>query len=627
MSQWKLLSERRFGPLFWTQFFGALNDNLFKTSFILLVTFGSLSHAHDAKLLTPVLNGLLILPFFLFSATAGQLADKWEKSRLIRIVKLWELGVMALAGLGFLLQDVYLLAGTLFLMGTQSVFFGPLKYGVLPQVLKDDELVAGNAIIGSGTFLAILFGTLASGLLLTGGSWASPVVAVTVLGIAAAGCWTSRRIPQAPPSSDGLELDWNPLRQTLQVLRYATEDRTVFRSILGVAWFWFFGATLLTLFPIYGRHVLQVDERVVTLFLAEFCVGIGLGALLCARLAKRRIELGLVPIAALGLGIFLFDLVFASHGFALVPEGSLLGLRSFLQAPGSPRILADLLAIAVCGGCYVVPLNALTQSRAKPERRSRILAGGGGIVAALFMVASSALTAGFAAAGVSTLVTYLVLAGAQALVTIYIFNLVQQPMLRLLVHVVVRSMYRLHVSGVENVPASGPALLAANRVTYVDGLILSAAIGRPVRFVAYYKFLRFPGLGRLLRKARVIPIASAKEDPRLLREAMREVEDALRNGEVVCIFPDGTLTRDGELSTFRRGIERIVARTPVPVIPLSLGGLWGSFFSRAGRRLFGFFPTRMWPPVGVVLGTAISPENVSADLVRSQVAALCEQHS
>jgi 1-acyl-sn-glycerol-3-phosphate acyltransferase len=622
MRRWKLLGERRFGPLFWTQFFGALNDNLFKTSFIFLVTFGSLAGVHDDKWLAPVLNGLLILPFFLFSATAGQIADKWEKARLIRWVKLWELGVMSLAGLGFVLQNVYLLAGALFLMGTQSAFFGPLKYGVLPQMLENDELVVGNAIIGSGTFLAILIGTLSGGLLLGASDWAGPVVTLAILGIAVAGYWTSRRIPNAPASNAQLELDWNPLRQTLQVLRYAMEDRTVFRSILGVSWFWFFGASLLTLFPIYGRHVLQVDERVVTLFLAEFCLGIGVGAFVCARLAQRRMELGLVPLGALGLGVFLFDLVLASSGWESASGSALLGIGSFLSTPTSARILVDLFFIALCGGCYVVPLNAMTQSRARPERRSRILAAGG-ILSALFMVGSAALTAGLAAVGVSTLGIYLVLVGAQAVLTLYIFNLAQEPVLRLVVHVLVRAMYRLRVAGLEHVPESGPVLVASNHVTYVDGLILSAALARPVRFVAYYRFLRYPILGAVLRRARVIPIAGARENAAVLREALREIERALRGGEVVCIFPEGSLTRDGELSTFRRGIERIVARTPVPVVPLSLGGLWGSFFSRARARLFGFFPTRMWPQIAVMLGSAIPPHEVTADRVREHVAALC----
>ncbi len=611
-NQFELLSERRFGPLFWTQFLGALNDNLFKTAFIFLITYGVLAESRDAALWTPMLNGLLILPFFLFSATAGQLADKLEKARLIRWIKLWEVAVMGVAAVGFLTNNAWLLAGTLFLMGTQSAFFGPVKYAILPQALGKDSLVSGNALIGTATFLAILLGSMGGGLLIETG-FASAMTAGLVLVIASVGFLVSRRIPDAPASDPGLRFDWNPMRQAVRVCGYAAADPSVWRATLGVSWFWFFGATLLTLFPTYGKNVLHVNEQVVTFFLMVFCVGIGLGALLCGRIARHRVELGLVPAGAAGLSLFVLDLFFAS--LAYEPTAALAGLGGFLSSAGSVRIVADLLGLAVCGGAYIVPLNALIQACAPATKRSRIVSANG-ILSALFMVVSAGMTLLFASIGIPSVFTYLVLALMNAAVFVYIVRQLPELFLRFLVWILVRVFYRLQVSGLNNVPEKGPVVLAANHVTYVDALILSAALARPIRFVMYYKFADLPLAGRILKRARVIPIASQRENPELLRRALDEIANALGNGEAVCIFPEGAVTKDGEMREFRKGIERIVERTSAPVVPLGLRGLWGSLFSRARRR-FGF-----WTRIGVAVGTPIERSDVSARRVQERVAAL-----
>ncbi len=608
----ELLRDRHFGPLFWTQFLGALNDNLFKTAFIFIITYGVLAETHDGARWTPMLNGLLILPFFLFSAMAGQIADKLEKSRLIRWIKLWEVAVMAVAAVGFLTSNAWLLAAALFLMGTQSAFFGPVKYSILPQTLSADLLISGNALIGTATFLAILLGSMGGGLLMETGS-VSTVTAVLLLAISAAGLAASCRIPAAPASDPGLRFDWNPLRQALSVCRDAARDPLVWRAILGVSWFWFFGATLLTLFPTYGRNVLHVNEQVVTVFLMTFCIGIGLGAMLCSVVARFRLAMGLVPAGALGLSVFAFDLFFASLAFE--PTVGLAGIATFLASSGSARIVIDLLGLAICGGLYVVPLNVLVQARAPVDRRSRILSANG-IVSALFMVVSAGMTLGFASLAIPSVLTYLVLALMNAAVVVYIFKQGPELFLRLVVFVVVRTFYRLRVSGLEHVPEHGPVVLAANHVTYVDALILSAALARPIRFVMYYKFGEMPLVGRFLERARVIPIASARENPELLQEALDDIAQALQDDEAVCIFPEGALTDDGEIRDFRRGIERIVARTPAPVVPMGLQGLWGSLFSRARKRF------RLWTKIRVRVGTPIAVSEVSALRVRERVAAL-----
>jgi hypothetical protein len=611
-SQLELLRARHFGPLFWTQFLGALNDNLFKTAFIFIINYGVLSETHDGARWTPMLNGLLILPFLLFSALAGQIADKLEKSKLIRWIKLWEVAVMVVAAIGFLTHDAWLLAGTLFLMGTQSAFFGPVKYSILPQTLGAESLISANALIGTATFLAILVGSMGGGLLMKTG-FASTITAVLLLTIALAGMAASWRIPRVPASDPALRIDWNPFRQVLGVCRDAAKDPLVWRSVLGVSWFWFFGATLLTLFPTYGKNILHVNEQVVTLFLMVFCAGIGLGAMTCSLVARHRLELGVVPAGAVGLSAFAIDLFFAS--FAHESTAGLAGVTTFLASAGSIRIVVDLLGLAFCGGLYVVPLNTLVQTRAPVHKRSRVLAANG-IVSALFMVVSAAMTLLFAALAIPSVLTYLVLALMNLAVVVYIFNQGPEMFLRVAVFTVVRVVYRLRVDGLEYVPKTGRVVLAANHVTYVDALILSAALARPIRFVMYHEFAELPLVGRFLKLARVIPIASGRENPELLSRALDDIARALHDDEAVCIFPEGTLTDDGEINAFRRGIERIVARTPAPVIPLGLRGLWGSLFSRARKRF------RLWTKIQVRVGPPIAVGDVTAERVRDRVAAL-----
>ena len=620
MSQLQLLRQRRFAPLFWTQFLGALNDNFFKTALVVLITFGVLSQKHDSNVWVPILNGLLILPFFLFSSTAGQLADMSEKSRLIRWVKLWEIGVMLVAASGFLMGNAWVLGVALFMMGTQSAFFGPVKYGILPQALDDDELLGGNAVVGTGTFLAILIGTIAGGVLI-GRGWGTPVVAALVLAVAVSGWAVSRLIPEAPATNPTLRFDWNPVRTTIRVCRYAYENETVFHSILGVSWFWFYGATLLTLFPNYGKNILHANELVVTFFLVEFCIGIGFGAMLCERMGRYRVELGLVPFGAFGLSFFALDLFIASLLYEPAPGSTLLGLGAFLASAGSWRIAFDLFAIAVFGGFYIVPLNALVQQRSAPERRSQILAAGG-ILSALFMVGSSIMTTSFAALGIPSVHTYLVLAVLNLAVAVFIFHLIPEFMIRFLVWLLIHTVYRLRVEGLENVPEEGAVLLAANHVTFVDGLIVTAALKRPVRFVMYYKFAKLPLMGYIGDKGGVVPICGRKENPELLAKAMDTIAEALEQGDVVCVFPEGSLTRDGDMAEFRKGIERVVERTPVPVVPVGLQGLWGSLFSLDGKGLLGFLPRKFWSRIDVMIGRPIAAEEVSVDLVRERVATL-----
>lgn len=615
-----LLSQRRFLPFFLTQFLGAFNDNLYKNALVVLLTFQAARYTTlSPGILVNLCAGLFILPFFLFSATAGQIADKYEKGRLIRFTKLLEIVIMGLAALAFALSSLPLMLLCLFLMGAQSALFGPVKYAILPQQLHPDELVGGNALVEAATFVAILIGTLGGGVLIGLADGAVWVSVITLL-LAVLGYLCSRRIPYAAAASPGLRINWNPITETWRNIAFTRGNRTVFLSILGVSWFWFYGAMFLSQFPAYAKDVLGGNEHTVTLLLAMFSVGIGIGSLLCERLSGGKVELGLVPFGSIGMSLFALDLWWGSPvadaGSAALP------LATVLAQPASWRALADLVAIGIFSGFYIVPLYALIQSRSEPEHRSRIIAGNN-ILNAAFMVVAAALAAGLLAAGCSVPQLFLVTALLNVAVALYIYTLVPEFLLRFLVWLLVHTVYRLEVRGIEHIPEEGPAVLVCNHVSFVDALVISAASPRPIRFVMDHRIFALPVLRFVFRESRAIPIAAAKDDPALTERAFDTIAAALAAGELVAIFPEGRLTADGELDTFRPGIRRIVERSPVPVVPLALRGLWGSFFSRKDGPAMSR-PLRRGPfsRIELVAGPALAPVAANPETLQARVAEL-----
>jgi 1-acyl-sn-glycerol-3-phosphate acyltransferase len=562
--------------------------------------------------------GLFILPFFLFSATAGQIADKYDKSRIIRYVKLLEIGIMVIGAAGFMQQNLTLLIGALFLMGLHSTLFGPVKYSILPQHLKVEELVGGNGLVEMGTFLAILIGTVLGGVLIAQENSAT-LVSVTVIAIACAGYLVSRAVPGAPPAAPDLKINWNPLTETWANLKFTRQNRTVFLSVLGISWFWFYGATLLAQFPNYCKDVLGGDEHVATVMLTTFSIGVGTGSLLCERLSGHKVEIGLVPFGSIGLTLFALDLYFASPAAAVT---HVVGAAQFLAQSANWRILFDLVMIGMFGGFYIVPLYALIQSRAERSHQSRIIAGNN-ILNALFMVGSAAMAVVLLGAGVTIPQLFLITALLNAIVAIYIYTLVPEFLMRFLVWLLMHSIYRLEKSGVENIPDEGAAVVVCNHVSFVDALIIAAACRRPIRFVMDHNIFRIPLLNFVFRTSKTIPIASAKENPQLLEKAYDEIAAALANGDIVGIFPEGRITDTGDIYPFRGGITRIVERTPVPVIPLALRGLWGSFFSRMGGRAMSDW-SRIAPfkKISLVAGPVVLPAQVAPEDLQQRVAAL-----
>ena len=620
-SQFSLLKQRRFGPFFLTQFFGAFNDNVYKNALIILIAFQSASHGlWESNTLINLSTGLFILPFFLFSATAGQLADKYEKSRFIRWVKVMEIAIMSLAVAAFQLGSIPLLIGLLFLMGAQSTLFGPAKYGILPQHLEEKELIGGNGLVEMGTFLAILLGTLTGGVLIGVPVNGAALVSVTVIVLACLGFLSSLGIPTAAAVAPDLRINWNPFTETWRSIRFAHGNRTVFLSILGISWFWLLGATYLAQLPNFTRVNLGGNEQVVTLLLMLFSMGIGTGSLLCERMSGHRVELGLVPFGSIGLTIFGIDL------FLAVPEhhvtGAMLDAAAFLHAPGNVRVLFDILLLGLFGGFYIVPLYTLVQQRSEPSHRSRVIAANN-ILNALFMVVSAAMAVLILNAGLSIPQLFLVVAAMNAAVALYIYTLVPEFLMRFMVWMLIHSVYRIRKEGLEHIPDTGSVVLVCNHVSFVDALVIAGCIRRPVRFVMHYSFYKLPVLNFIFRTAGAIPIASGREDPEMLARAYERISRYLDEGEVVCIFPEGGLTPDGEIKPFQPGIARIIRRNPVPVVPMALRGLWGSFFSRkGGAAMKGKLPRPLFYKIGLALGLPVPPAEVSAAGLRERVAAL-----
>ncbi|HEY0178909.1 MAG TPA: MFS transporter [Dokdonella sp.] len=615
-SQFDLLRTRRFAPFFATQALGAFNDNAFRQATVVLVAFRLGLDDRTVGFYANLAPALFILPFFLFSASAGQLAEKFEKTRLIRFVKLFEIAAMSIAAYAFEARRVPLLLFVLFLMGLHSTLFGPIKYAILPQSLAADELVGGNGLVEMGTSLAILVGMIAGGALMALGDAGPAAASALVIGVAVLGYLVARAIPPAPPNAPDLRFNWNPLAETIEVLGFVARDRSVFNAVLGISWFWFFGGVFTAQLPNYTKLYLGGDESVAILVLALFSVGVGVGSLLCERLSGRKIEIGLVPLGSIGLSLFGVDLYFARSQPAAVHG---LGALAFLGAGGGWRIALDLTLLGVFAGFYIVPLFALVQSRAERSQLARVIAGNN-IVNALFLVAAAALGIGLGALGWSIPQIFLTVAVLNALVAAYIYALVPEFLMRFQCWVLVNLLYRIDVDGLEHVPEHGPALLVCNHVSYMDALIVGGVVRRPLRFVMYYKIFRIPLLNFVFRTAKAIPIAGRGEDAALLERAFEEIDRALADGELVCVFPEGGLTRDGEIAPFRGGVERILARRAVPVVPLALRGLWGSVFSRRDSALGrARLPRRLRARIGVAIGAPLAAADADAATLERRV--------
>lgn len=615
-----LLGKKRFLPFFLTQFLGALNDNLYKNGLTVFIAFMSASVSQaESNHLVNIAAGLFILPFFLFSVIAGQLADKYEKSWLIKRIKFLEILIMAVAGLAFYLQNMAMLIGLLFLMGTQSALFGPVKYSLLPQVLKEEELVGGNALVSFGTFVAILLGLIAGVLITsienTGTYWLS----LAALSMAVLGFLSSLQIPVAKAPVPDLNIDFHLLRQVKQSFHHARVKQAVFYSIMGISWFWFLGITYVTQLPNYVRYELGGNEQVYVILLALFSLGIGAGSFLCEKLSGRIVEIGLVPIGSLGLTLFGVDIYF-THQEAIGTE--LMTPAIFFEQGHNLRVLLDIFMLGAFGGFYIVPLYALVQSRSEERKRARIIAANN-VLNALFMVLATAFSLFALAMGLNIAELFLVIALMNVAIALWVFTLVPEFVMRLLVWFLVHLFYRVEKTGLRNIPDKGPCVLVCNHVSFIDALILAGCVRRPIRFVMYFKIFQMPLLSFIFKAARAIPIAGAREDPVMMQRAFDDVSMALEQGEVVCIFPEGRITDNGQLNPFKKGIIKVMQNNPVPVVPLALRGLWGSFFSRRhGQAMSRWFPRGFFNRIELLAGERIPAQQASIENLEFAVSGL-----
>jgi len=635
-NQFELLTQRRFWPYFLVQALGAFNDNVYRQAIIGMLVYMAVS-SDELTLYSNLAPALFILPYFLFSSLAGQIAEKLEKHTLIRITNVLEIIIMSVAAAGFWTQSMPVLLAALFLTGTQSTLFGPVKYSILPSVLKPEELTGGNGLVEMGTSISILIGMMYGGLIFQfSGDAGYTVAAISVIALALAGYVLARLIPNIDAGAPELRIRWNPVRESLNIWRLTRRKLAVRNAVLGVSWFWFVGTLLTAQLPNYAKAYLGIGELYV-LPLGLFSIGVAIGSLLCEKLSGRVVEIGLVPLGAFGISACLFDLYFAQTGVALQ---SGLSLGEFVHNVGHWRIMLDLIGVGLFVGVFVVPLFALVQSRSPKSELARVIAGLN-IQNSLFIVIAAitgivlqmneitVFGTRIPLPGFSIPQIFLTLAIANAVVALYIFSIVPEFFMRFISLLMVRTLYRLRVDGVEeHIPDEGPALIVCNHVSFMDALILAACIPRPVRFVMDYKIFNFPVMRWIFKTAKAIPIAGQKENARLMEAAFDQIDAVLVSGGMVCIFPEGRLTCDGEIGTFRPGLERILARTksagrPVPVIPMALCGMWSSMWSKRDST-FGRMrlPRRFRAKIGVLATRAEDGATATAAQMETRVRAL-----
>ena len=627
-NQFALLKQRRFAPFFWTQFSGAANDNIFKFAFTVMVTYQLSISWMQPAMAGLVIGALFILPFLLFSATSGQLTDKYEKTKIIRFVKNLEIVIMAIAAYGFFQANVPVLLGCTFLMGLHSTLFGPVKFAYMPQVLNERELTGGNGMVEMGTFVAILAGNIVGGVLIALPGIGASYVAIACIALAILGRVVAQFIPAAPATDPTLVINWNPFTETWKNLKLAHGNVVVFRSLLGISWMWFFGAVFLSQFPSFAKEVLHGSSNVASLLLVVFSIGIATGSLLCEVLSRRHVEIGLVPLGAIGMSVFALDLYFASRS---LPPADLHTVVQFIAAPAHWRVMADLFLLSMFAGLYSVPMYALIQLRSVPTHRARIIAANN-ILNALFMIASSVIVGALLGAKFTIPQVFLFTALANAVVAAYIFLLVPEYFLRFVAWIASRCIYHFRVTGDQHIPSSGAAIIVCNHVSFVDAVLLMAASPRPIVFVMDHRIFKLPVIGWFFKLAKAIPIAPKSEDPALYEASFAAAGQVLREGDLLAIFPEGGITRDGTLQEFKGGIMKILAEAKThgvepDVIPMALTNLWGSFFSRIEKDGAMVRPFRrgIFNRVGLTVGAAQKSSEVSPASLQLQVADLIAQ--
>ncbi len=588
-----LLQTKRFLPLLLTKISGVFNDNFFKNALVFGLLYNVLSLSNmDSAILITVSAGLLILPFFLFSALAGQLADKYQKEKIIQTLKLAEIGIAIFAIIGLALNSPHILLFALFLFGTQSAFLNPCKYALIPQHLKEEELVAGNGLLSAGTFLSILAGTMAGGFIIMLPHVGSYIVMVLMLVTAVAGYLTSLRIPEAKPGDKTLKVGWNIPKEICKNLSYAfSQPREIRLSIIGIAWFYFVGGTFLTQFPNYAKDFLQVDNTVLMTGLILFSVGIAIGAIVNDKLLKGRVEATYVPLASLGISLFSMILAQTSAPSTALAEGQLRDFNAFFYDFNAPLIFISLFMVAFSGGLFVVPLNALIQHKTNVEHRARIMAASA-IVDAAFLVGSSLLCLLILKLGFGVQHIFFLLSIASVFVAIYICNLLPAQLMKTLLQMVLKTFFKVEVHGLENLKKAGDnAIIVGNHVSLLDAPVLAAFLpGKPM-FAMHTQVAEQWWVKPWLKLIDAFPLDPT--NPYSMKGLIEEV----KNGKSCVIFPEGRLTTTGALMKIYEGPGMIADKAGAKIVPVRLDGVQFAPTS----RLKGKFPRRLFPKIRLTI--------------------------
>jgi len=608
-----IFKDKKFWPLFWTQFLGALNDNFFKNALVMLITYKSVTIGGlDSGLLVPLAGGIFIFPFFLFSATAGQMADKYQKAKLIKFIKGAEIGIMLFASLGLFLNNYFFLLIVLFLMGTQSAFFGPLKYGIIPSLVKPEKLVLANAFVSAGTFIAILIGTIMGGTFVEFDTYIVALsIGLTIL--AAIGFLFSSFVEDVPiyeGESGKTKVDYTFIKPTWEILRLTMRVKHIFVIVLGISWYWFLGAATLSLLPLFVKSVLNGSSQVATFFLALFTIGMGIGAFLTDRVSEKKVEMGLVPISALGMSLFLF-LLYWSGSNVQIPEliQDNYDLAQFLGQPYAPYAIISLLGVAVFGGGYIVPQMAYMQEMAKPSELSQTIAGNN-IWNSLFMVVAAVLVMVLTkTVGISK--SFLVLAGLNLIVSFPLYHFYSKRTLSVWMRFISKILYKVEIKGAENFPENGPVILLCNHVSFIDWVLLMGAVRRPIHFVIDWNYYYLPTGPFWFRQAGLVPIATRKESEEVMNKAFDIIYSDLDQDATIGLFPEGWITRDGNMRKFQPGVRKILKERPTPVVLTAIDGLWGSIFSFSGGKVLFKLPKSFRPKVTIQFSKPIDPNEFS----------------
>ena len=612
----KLLANRRFWPLFWTQFLGALNDNFFKNALVILLTYrnvviGEISGAP----LVALAGGVFIFPFFLFSATAGQMADHFEKSDMVRVTKWTELLFMILACLGFIFNSHVFLLLVLFLMGAQSAFFGPLKYGIIPHLVKETELTSATGLVTTGTFLSILIGTLLGSNVVSFDNFLIPLC-LGLIGFAFIGIFSSRFLVPAENANPKVKIDYTFFRPTWDILKMTTKRKEIFRTVLGISWFWFMGAAILSVLPNYCKDIFSGSEQVSSLFLAIFTIGMGVGSFIVDRISRGKVERGVIPLAALGMSLFLVDFFYVGVTWDIVPVTPL-SLLEFLKLPMGVRAIFDILMVTIFGGLYIVPKMTVIQEITKRGEISRTIAGNN-IWNALFMVLASVFVMFFSSYGLPQ--TVLALAVLNMIASFFLYAHYSEFTLRFLQQILIKTFYKVEIRGAHKIPETGGVIFVSNHVSFIDWFFISAVSPRPVRYVIDHNYYNMPMGPLMFSQAKLIPISTRKENSELLEVAFDKISKNLNSGAALGLFPEGFITRDGKMRPFQPGISRIIKKNPSPVVPISLDGLWGSVFSYDRGKVLWKFPRKLRRIVTVTVHEPIGPEDFDIKKLKEIIA-------